>query len=67
VKLVEEQARGLYPFDGQDLLVDLEKLCAPVAGVDDEHSAEAGKLLTLVVGISNALVNPRMLPIRGIP
>jgi hypothetical protein len=44
VKLAEEQARGLHPFDGRDLLVKLEKLCVCVAGVEDERAAEAGKL-----------------------
>jgi hypothetical protein len=38
-----------------------------VAGVKDECAAEARKLLTLVMGISNALVDLRVLPIRHIP
>jgi hypothetical protein len=38
-----------------------------VAGVEDEHATKAGKPSTLVVGISNALVNLGMLPIRDIP
>jgi hypothetical protein len=37
--------------------VELEKLCAHVAGVEDEHDADAEKLSTLIVGISNALVD----------
>jgi hypothetical protein len=39
---------------------------ARVVGVEDERAAEAGKLSTLVVGIYNALVNLRMMPIWGI-
>jgi hypothetical protein len=66
-KLVEDQARGLHSFNGQDMLVKQEELCARVAGVDDEHAAGARKLLMLIVGISNALVDLGMLPIRDIP
>jgi hypothetical protein len=65
--LAEEQARGLHPFDGRDLLAELEKLHRCVAGVEDKHATKAGKLSTLVVGISNALVDLGMLPIRDIP
>jgi hypothetical protein len=35
--------------------------------VEEERAAEARKLLMLVMGISNALVNLGMLPIRDIP
>jgi hypothetical protein len=35
--------------------------------VEDERVAEAGKLSKLVMEISNALVDPRMLPIQDIP
>jgi hypothetical protein len=61
--LVEEWAQGLHPFDGQDLLVELEEIHARVAGIEDKCTAEARKLSTLVVGISNALVDLAMLPI----
>jgi hypothetical protein len=65
-KLVEEQDRGLLPFDGQDLLAELEEFRTRVAGVEYEHATEAGKLSMLVVGISNALVDLRTLPIWDI-
>jgi hypothetical protein len=38
--LVEEQARGLHPFDGRDLLVELEGLRAHVDGVEAERTTE---------------------------
>jgi hypothetical protein len=47
--------------------VELEKLHAHVDKVEDEHVAEAEKLSTLVVGISNAPVDLGMLLIRDIP
>jgi hypothetical protein len=65
-KLAEEQARGMHPIDGRDLLAELEKLRMRVAGVEDKHSTEAGKLLMLVMGISNALVDLGKLPIQDI-
>jgi hypothetical protein len=67
VKLAEEKARGMHPFDGWDLLAEMEELHARVAGVKDECAAEGGKLSTLVMGISNALVALGMLPIWDIP
>jgi hypothetical protein len=45
----------------------LLELHACVDGVEDEHAAEAKKLLTLVMGISNLLVDLELLPIRYIP
>jgi hypothetical protein len=42
-----------------------EQAC--VARVEYERATKAGKLSTLVVGISNALVDLRMLPIEEIP
>jgi hypothetical protein len=42
--LVEEHARGLYPFDGRDLLAEIEKFHEFVAGVEDERTAEAMQL-----------------------
>jgi hypothetical protein len=65
-KLVEEQARGLHPFDGQDLPAELEELHMRVIGAKDKRTAEAGKLSMLVMGISNALIDLGMLPILGI-
>jgi hypothetical protein len=67
VKLAEEQAWVLYSFDRQDLPVELEELHTCTAGVTDEWAAKAGKLSTLVMGISNALVNLEMLLIWDIP
>jgi hypothetical protein len=45
----------------------LLELHACVDGVEDERAAEAKKLLTLVMGISNLLVDLELLPIRYIP
>jgi hypothetical protein len=53
-KLVEEHVRDLHPFDGLDLSVELAELCVV-------------KLSLLVMGISNTLVNLRMLPIGDTP
>jgi hypothetical protein len=39
--LVEEQARGLHPFDGRDLSMELEGLHAHVDGVEGERATEA--------------------------
>jgi hypothetical protein len=66
-KMVEEQARGIHPFKGWDLLVELEELHAHVARIEDEHATKARKLSTLVMGISNALVHLGMVPIYDIP
>jgi hypothetical protein len=62
-KLVKEQARSLHSFVRRDLSAELEELQACMDGVEDERATEVGKLSMLVVGISNALVNLRMLPI----
>jgi hypothetical protein len=43
--------------------VELEELHVCMAGVKDECTIQAGKLSKLVVEISNALVDPRALPI----
>jgi hypothetical protein len=42
--LVEEHARDLHSFNGQDLLVELEELCACMSRVEDERTIEAGEL-----------------------
>jgi hypothetical protein len=67
VKLTEEQARGLYSFDGRDLSVELEELHERVAGVENKCAAEAVQLSWSVMEISNALVDLGMFPIRDIP
>jgi hypothetical protein len=63
VKLVDKQVHNVHSFDRRDLSVELEELCASVDGVEDEHITKVGKLSTLVVGISNALVDLGMLHI----
>jgi hypothetical protein len=40
-KLAEEQAHGLYPFDGRDLSVELEELRENVVGIKNECTVEA--------------------------
>jgi hypothetical protein len=67
VMLVEEQALNLYSFDEWDLSVELEENRMRVTRVEDEHTAKAGELSTLVMEALNALVDLRMLPIQDIP
>jgi hypothetical protein len=67
VKLAKEQARVLHPFEGQDLPTELEELRTRVSKVEDERATKAGKLSKLVLGISNALTNLRMLLVWDIP
>jgi hypothetical protein len=52
--LVEEQARGLHPFDRQYLSTELEGIRACVDGIEGECATEAVQLSQLVVEISNA-------------
>jgi hypothetical protein len=52
-----EQAHGLPSYGGQDLSTGLNELCACVARVKDERTAEAMGLSRLVMGILDALVN----------
>jgi hypothetical protein len=66
-KLMEEQAWGLHPFDRWDLLAELEEIHVRMPRLEDEHASKSEKLLVLVMGISNALVDLRMLPIQDIP
>jgi hypothetical protein len=65
-KLAEEQACGLYPFDGSYLLVELEELCERVARVESEHATEAMELSWLVREISDNLVDLGVFPIQDI-
>jgi hypothetical protein len=65
--LAEEQAWGLYSFDGQDLSAELEEFYERVAGVEGERATEAMKLLQSVMEISNALVNLGVFPIQDMP
>jgi hypothetical protein len=52
---------GLHPFDGRDMLVELEEIHTHMDGITGERTTEARRLLQLAVGISNALVNLGML------
>jgi hypothetical protein len=65
--LIEEQAHGLYSFDGRDLLTELEELHERVARVESERAIEAMQLSWSVMEISDALVNLGAFPIRDIP
>jgi hypothetical protein len=56
-RLTVEQAHGLPSYGGQDLSTGLNELCACVARVKDERTAEAMGLSRLVMGILDALVN----------
>jgi hypothetical protein len=56
-RLAEEQACGLYPFDGRDLPVKLEELHGRVVGVESERAAEAVQLSWSVKEINDALVD----------
>jgi hypothetical protein len=66
-KSAEEQACGLYSFDGRDLSAEMEELCVRVARVEEERAAEAGELAALVVEASIALVDLWTLPIQELP
>jgi hypothetical protein len=66
-KLAREQARGLYPFDGSDILVEMEELHERVAGVENERVVEVVQLSKSVMEISDSLVGPGLSPIRDIP
>jgi hypothetical protein len=66
-KLAEEKVRGLYSFDGRDLLAELEKLRERVAGVENKRATEAVQLSRSVMEIFDALVDLGVFPIRDIP
>jgi hypothetical protein len=66
-KLVEDQARGLYPPNGRSLPSELVKLHQCIAGTEDDHAIEAEELSQSIREISNALVNHNVLPIQDIP
>jgi hypothetical protein len=61
--LVEEQARGLHPFDGRDLSAEPDELCERVDRVKVERATEARQLSRLVAEISNTLVDLGILPV----
>jgi hypothetical protein len=62
-KLTEEQALGLYSFDGRDLSVELEELHGHMAGVESECAIEAVQLSWPIIEISDALVDLGTFPI----
>jgi hypothetical protein len=66
VILVEEQTRDLYPFDWQDLSVQLGEIYARVDGIEGECTTEARQLSHFVMEICNTLVDLGMLPIQNI-
>jgi hypothetical protein len=43
-KLANDQAQGLYPFDGRNMSLELEGLHEHVAGVEDDHVNEGKQL-----------------------
>jgi hypothetical protein len=65
-KLTEEQALGLYSFNGRDLSVELEELQGHVAGVESKHTAKAMQVSQSIMEISDALVDLGVFPIRDI-
>jgi hypothetical protein len=54
-------------INGQDLLVELDRVRARVGGIDGERVAEGGQLSWQVVHISGVLVDLGMMPIWDIP
>jgi hypothetical protein len=64
-KLVEEHAHDLYPFNGRDPSVELEKLRKRVARVENER-IKAVQLSWSVMEIFDALVNQAVFPIWDI-
>jgi hypothetical protein len=66
-KLAEEQAHGLYYFNGRDLSVELEELRNHVVGVQSKCAIEAVQLSRSVMEISDALVDLGMFPNWDIP
>jgi hypothetical protein len=67
VALAKAQARGLYPHDGWDLLVEMEELCERMARVTEERVTEAKKLAALVEVTSKVIMDIRLPPILEIP
>jgi hypothetical protein len=65
--LVEEEAWGLYSFDGRDLSAELEELHEHVAVVESECATVAVKLSQSVMEVFDALVNLGTFPIQDIP
>jgi hypothetical protein len=65
--LVEEQSRGLNPWDNREELTELVELRRRLEEAEVERITEAGQLAILVGDISKVLVDLGMPPISGIP
>jgi hypothetical protein len=65
--MTEEQAQGLYSFNGRDLSAELDELHGRVARIESECTAEAVQLSWSVMEISDAQVDLGAFPIRDIP
>jgi hypothetical protein len=65
--LAEHYVHDLHPPDGWDMSAELEETRACVDEIKGERAAKANQLSQLVVGISNALVDLGMLPVRDNP
>jgi hypothetical protein len=61
--LAGEQACGLYPFNGRDILVELEELREHAAGVENERAVEVVQLSRLIMEILDALAGLGLSPI----
>jgi hypothetical protein len=62
-----ELEHGLYPPDGHDLLVELDKAHASVNRMVYDRNTEAEQLSRQVVQVANILVDLGLLPIEDIP
>jgi hypothetical protein len=62
-ELANDQARGMYPLDGRNLLSELGKLHEHVAKVEDDRVIDAKQLSRSTMEISNTFVNLNVLPI----
>jgi hypothetical protein len=63
-KLAEEQAWGLYSFNGRDLLVELRE---HVVGIESDCATKVVQLSLSAVEISDALVDLGVFPVQDIP
>jgi hypothetical protein len=62
-----ELEHGLYPPDGHDLSVELDKAHASVNRMVYDRNTEAEQLLQQLVQVANILVDLGLLPIEDIP
>jgi hypothetical protein len=61
--LAGEHACGLYPFNGRDILVELEELREHAAEVENERAVEVVQLSRLIMEILDALAGLGLSPI----